>query len=229
MTVHVFKRPDDWPRWKRRFEQYRRASGLDEGSDGRQVSAWTGIEEANQENYDEVIVKFESFFQVRRNVILERAKFNSRNQRADEHAEVYITGLYCLVETCEYSPGMVDEMLRDRLVVGMKDKALSVQLQLDPELTLDKVKRKMRQKEAVRNRTCNCKTESRLSGDQSTPLIRLDQWMPCERQEAREEAPQDRGAARVEPQNPNSVLVAVMIHTLRVPGARYRRSVHTME
>ena len=70
------KRPNDWPRWKRR---YRRASGLDEGSDGRQVSALlycmgesaadvlasTGIEEEKREKYDEVIAKFESFFQVR--------------------------------------------------------------------------------------------------------------------------------------------------------------------
>ena len=166
-----FKKPDDWPRWKRRFEQYRGASGLAGESDSRQVStllycmgesaadilASTGIAAEDREKYSEVIAKFESFFSVRRNVILERAKFNSRNQRDDEPADVYITALYQLVETCGYKPDVVDEMLRDRLVVGMRDKSLAEQLQMDPELTLDKVKRKMRQKEAVKEQTLQLK------------------------------------------------------------------------
>ena len=41
-------------------------------------------------------------------------------------------------------------MLRDRLVVGIKDTALSQKLQLDSELTLEKAMKAVRQKEAVR-------------------------------------------------------------------------------
>ena len=41
-------------------------------------------------------------------------------------------------------------MLRDRIVVGMWDVALSERLQMDASLTLDKVKRELRQKEAVK-------------------------------------------------------------------------------
>ena len=33
-----FKRPDEWERWKRHFEQFRVASGLSEECDARQVS-----------------------------------------------------------------------------------------------------------------------------------------------------------------------------------------------
>ena len=33
-----FKTPDEWPRWKRRFEQFRLASDLADESDDRQVS-----------------------------------------------------------------------------------------------------------------------------------------------------------------------------------------------
>ena len=33
-----FKHPDNWQKWKRRFEQYRHASGLASGSEQRQVS-----------------------------------------------------------------------------------------------------------------------------------------------------------------------------------------------
>ena len=32
-----FKKPEEWPRWKKRFEQYRIASGLGEESDQRQM------------------------------------------------------------------------------------------------------------------------------------------------------------------------------------------------
>ena len=61
----------------------------------------------------------------------------------------YITALYSLVETCEYGT-LRDEMLRDRIVVGIQDSAMSEKLQLDPELTLEKTKRLVRQKEAVK-------------------------------------------------------------------------------
>ena len=40
-------------------------------------------------------------------------------------------------------------MIRDRLVVGIRDAALSQQLQLDAKLTLEKAKTKIRQREAV--------------------------------------------------------------------------------
>ena len=44
---------------------------------------------------------------------------------------------------------MGDEMIRDRLVVGIRDAALSRSLQLDAELTLEKAKKKTRQQEAI--------------------------------------------------------------------------------
>ena len=58
------------------------------------------------------MAKFDEHFQVRRNVIFERAKFNRRYQHAGESAEQYITALYSLVETCNYGD-LRDEMLRD--------------------------------------------------------------------------------------------------------------------
>ena len=36
----------------------------------------TNISEENRKKYDEVMAKFNGFFKVRRNVILERARFN---------------------------------------------------------------------------------------------------------------------------------------------------------
>ena len=47
-------------------------------------------------------------------------------------------------------PIMQDQMLRDRIVVGIQDQALSQRMQMDPELTLEKAKTFTRQKEAIR-------------------------------------------------------------------------------
>ena len=54
--------------------------------------------------------------------------------------EQFITSLYNLAENCEYGE-MKGEMIRDRIVVGTRDRALSEQLQLDTELTLEKAKK----------------------------------------------------------------------------------------
>ena len=55
--------------------------------------------------------------------------------------EQFITSLYSLAEHCEYGE-MKDETIRDCIVVGIRDRPLSEQLQLDAELTLEKAKKR---------------------------------------------------------------------------------------
>ena len=70
---------------------------------------------------------------------------------------------YSLAENCEYG-AMKDEMIRDRLVVGLLDCALSERLQLDPELTLEKAKRAARQKEAVQEQQQSLRSDLKVPG-----------------------------------------------------------------
>ena len=90
--VFDFKNPDEWPHWKRRFEPFRLASGLSKEEESRQVSSLLyclgeevllalKIVVKAKMKYDEVLNAFDTYFGVRKNVIFERAKFNSRNQR----------------------------------------------------------------------------------------------------------------------------------------------------
>jgi hypothetical protein len=157
-----FRSPDEWPKWCKRFEQFRTASGLSKEDEVRQVStllyclgeeaedvlASANITEDDRKTYKTVLDKLDAFFQVRKNVIFERARFNKRDQKEGEAAEEYITALYNLVSSCDYGD-LATEMIRDRLVVGIRDTALSQRLQVDPDLTLEKAKRQIRQKEAV--------------------------------------------------------------------------------
>ena len=157
-----FRNPDDWPRWKRRFQQFREASGLDESAETKQVSTFlyclgeeseavltsTNATSEERKEYKKVVEKFDSYFQVRKNVIFERARFNKRKQQSGETAEEYIMVLYDLAECCDYGDTK-EAMIRDRLVAGIRDHALSEKLQTDSKLTLDTAKKTIRQKEAV--------------------------------------------------------------------------------
>lgn len=82
-------------------------------------------------------------------MIFGRARFNRRVQYESESAEIYISELYELIEFFDYGD-LKEEMLRDRLVVGIRDASLSEKMQTDPALTLEKAKTMIRQKAAVK-------------------------------------------------------------------------------
>ena len=65
--------------------------------------------------------------------------------------------LYKLTENCDYG-ALQAEVIRDRIVVGIRDKALSKRLQLDADLTLEKAKKIVRQQEAVQEQQQVLKT-----------------------------------------------------------------------
>ena len=162
-----FDTPDVWPKWRRRFEQYRVASGLSKESEERQVSTLlyclgkeaedilesTGITDEHRKEYSQVLLKFDTFFRVRKNVIIERVKFNRRYQLPEEPAEQFIASLYNLATDCQYGE-LKGEMIRDKIVVGIRDSSLSERLQMDPELTLEKAKTIVRLREAIREQQC---------------------------------------------------------------------------
>jgi hypothetical protein len=62
---------------------------------------------------------------------------------------LYITNLHKLVEYCVYG-ALLDEMIRDRLVAGIKNTALSEKLLLKSDLTLEQVVTMVRQSEKIR-------------------------------------------------------------------------------
>ena len=64
-------------------------------------------------------------------MIFDRAKFNMRKQEPSEPVDAFITDLYCLSEHCEFG-ALREELIRDRIVVGLQDVKLSEKLQMDP-------------------------------------------------------------------------------------------------
>ena len=96
-----FKQPDEWCRWKRRFEKFRLVSGRLSEGEHRQVYALlysmevgaedtlasTGISSEYRKKYQAVMAKFDTIFKARKNVIFERACFNHQRQGENESIE----------------------------------------------------------------------------------------------------------------------------------------------
>ena len=120
------------------------------GGEADDIITSFGLSEQEMKSYETVRNRFQNQFIAKRNVILERAKFNVRIQDENEVVEDFITHLHCLAKYCEFGVRK-DQLIRNRIVVGLKNKKLFEKLQLDPELTLEKAMAQARQSEEIKN------------------------------------------------------------------------------
>ena len=171
-SEYDFSRPEEWPLWLSRFERFRHASGLDKQSPEKQVNTLLysmgpeaesivrcrNLSEAQLKDYDVVKTELTNHFIPKRNLIFERARFHKRVQESGESMDSFIKALYDLIQHCEYGD-LKEELIRDRLVVGLRDQALSEKLQLDEKLTLDTAKRTCLRHESIKKQTCLLKGE----------------------------------------------------------------------
>ena len=111
-----FALPDEWPRWIRRFERFREASGLKGKEQASQVNTLVycmgdetddilsslGLSEDDKKSYDTVKTKLNGHFVKHKNLIYERARFNQRMQEEGESVDSFVTSLHCLAEYCGY-------------------------------------------------------------------------------------------------------------------------------
>ena len=183
----TFSQPDNWPRWIRRFKRFRQASGLQSKSQESQINTLIytmgdqaddillsfQLSEEDKKKYDVVLTKFQGHFVKRRNVIYERMKFNQRIQQEVESVESFVTDLYALSETCNYGE-LTNEMIRDRIVVGIRDDSVAERLQIDHELTLDKAISIARQGETLKKQQPKLECNSNRKLYQSNLLTPRD-------------------------------------------------------
>ncbi|KAJ8259412.1 hypothetical protein GJAV_G00168980 [Gymnothorax javanicus] len=179
-----FERPGDWPAWRQRFTRYRSAAKLSLEDGEVQVSTLIyamGNEAENifksfifadgekDDNYDTVLAKFDNYFTPKKNVIHERACFHMRVQKVGETAESFIKALYELSENCDFGQSR-SEHIRDRLVVGIRDKEVSRRLQLMSDLTLEKAIQTVQQAEDVALQISQLEEQATLNAQEVTHL-----------------------------------------------------------
>ena len=103
------------------------------GADAAAVAA-AAAAVPDADNFDLVMKRFDAYFIPKRNVIHERAQYHLRVQQAGENAKSFYRSLMELSETCDFKDK--NEEIRDRLVIGILDKELSLELHLKADLTL---------------------------------------------------------------------------------------------
>ena len=87
--------------------------------------------------FKKIVDTLEKHFSPKPSEIMERYKFHSRNRNEDEGIAAYVAELRKLTEHCNFGDTL-PEMLRDRLVCGIKNKTIQRRLLAERKFTLKK-------------------------------------------------------------------------------------------
>ena len=151
LEIHDLQAAKKWKKFKRAWDNYSLATELNKkaetiqvatlftviGEEAREVFAtftWTTADDSGK--IAPVLKKFEEYCQPCKNVPFERYRFNRRVQEPGETYDQYRTALLKLAAGCEFDKITADEILRDRLVFGIKDNRVRERLLRKAKLTL---------------------------------------------------------------------------------------------
>ena len=104
------------------------------------LEIYDGLPFANTEEkteIDKVVELLDAYFIGETNEIYEAYLFNQRVQETGESFDSFLTALRSLVKTCNFG-SMQDRMIRDRVVVGVRDNSTRKKLLAENKLTPNK-------------------------------------------------------------------------------------------
>ena len=93
--------------------------------------------EDERQDADAILTKLCEYFELKRNTIYEGYVFNSRPQKPGESFDQFLAKLRKLAATSQFG-AFEDEMLRERIVTGLRDQGHRERLPRDTTLTLQK-------------------------------------------------------------------------------------------
>ena len=128
-------------------------------------------EDAEGTLFQRTLEGFDNYFNPRNNHLHYAVMFGSRVQLPDETNEQFIRNLHELAAKCGWEDRFKTDMLRTRLLAGMKDKTLSRELQINANITLDEIKQQMRTKEIILQNQ-----QAEMDGEASVMAIRRSSY-----------------------------------------------------
>ena len=146
-------RGENWRRFKRDWFYCERAAKIDKeegtvrvahlinviGKEAQDLYETFGLTEEDQKSITKVLEAFEARCVPITNVIYERYMFNKRVQDAGESIDHFITDIIKLAEHCQYGE-LKDDLIRDKLVSGIRDDKVREKLLGMKDLNLVKTK-----------------------------------------------------------------------------------------
>ena len=182
LEIHDPNAAELWTTFKQAWEHYSVAKEVSEKSEKIQVATLLTVmgaearsvfatfkwdDAANSEKMDLVLKKFDDYCQQKKNVPFERYRFNCRQQENGESYDQYRTALLTLAKHCSFDSVTPDEILRDRLVFGIRDTKVRESLLREKNLSLEKTDEICRAAEITRSQL---QTMEQLQAEQPTTI-----------------------------------------------------------
>ena len=148
-TIEPFD-PDsnNWEAYVERIDQFFIANGIE---NDKKVSTFLTIigekayellrncvspDKPSTKTYKDLVGALQTHLKPKPIIIAEEFKFHRRNQKEGESIAQYVTALCKLAETCDFQAVYRNEVLRDRLVCGIRSEATQKRLFSEENLTL---------------------------------------------------------------------------------------------
>jgi hypothetical protein len=142
---------DNFKRFKQNFEIYLAATEKDKkdgrtkvnillniiGEEGVEIFNSLNLSDQDNQNYEKVIEEFEKYVTPKKNEVYERFVFYCRKQEQEERFEHFLTDLRRLAKSCDFKISE-EEMIRDRIVLGVNNKIVQEKLLAIDKLTLQR-------------------------------------------------------------------------------------------
>nr|CAI5822632.1 unnamed protein product [Callosobruchus analis] len=139
----------NWKLWRQKFDLYLIASGKSSKTDPVKIAILLNLlgdegiriyntfeyaENEDKEKLSVVLEKFETHCSPTKNLVYEHFKFFKREQLPGETVDQFVTALRQLASTCDFKEK--DILIRDRIVLGVKDPRIQEKLLQYPNLEL---------------------------------------------------------------------------------------------
>ena len=169
----------NWKRFKRTWDNYSIVARLGRfdvkfktamflsviGEDAMEI--FDGMDftpETDRQVLSKVVGKFEEFCIGETNETYERFIFNRRSQEENESIDQYVTVLRKLAQTCNFCSCLHDSLMRDRLVLGIRDESIRKKLLQEKKLSLSRAVDIGRSGETTSMRLKELKNKAATSG-----------------------------------------------------------------
>ena len=163
----------NWEFFRQQWEDYEIATGLDQrdqkvrlatlrsvmGKDCLQVFNNLELSVEQKSSVKACLDALEAYFKPKRNVVYERYVFNSSSQQQEESTDEYVNRLRKYAASCNFG-SLTDELIRDRLVLGIRDQATKLRLLKEEKLDLNKAVSMCRASEIASKQLKSMKKES---------------------------------------------------------------------
>lgn len=176
---------NNWEFFRQQWTDYEVATGL-EGQDNKvrmatlrsvmgkdclQILLNLNLTVDERASVEASLKALESYFKPKRNVVYERYVFNTCNQIAGESIDAYTNRLRKHAATCEFGT-LTDELIRDRLVLGIQEESTKLRLLKEDKLDLNKALNICRSSEIATSQLKAMSLDSKAQSKEEIRVIR---------------------------------------------------------